>query len=124
MWKKAIIVAVHKKGDKQLKKSYRPVSLLSISGRIFEKIIFNSLFKHLDDHNLLNNKRYIYTAFDTNLSLEVRGVFLNLFKAFDGVWLEVLMYILKRLLICGKFYGLIHSFLSNRYQRVVLNGKS
>ena len=55
------------------------------------------------------------------LSREVRGVFLNLFKAFDGVWHEGLMYKLKRL---GKYSGLIHYFLSNRYQRVVLNGQS
>ena len=34
------------------------------------------------------------------------------------------MYKLKRLGICGKYSGLIHSFLSNRYRRVVLNGQS
>ena len=58
-----------------------------------EKIVFNSLFKHLDDKNLLNSNQSrfrpgdscvhqllaitndIYKAFDTNPSLEVRGVF-------------------------------------------------
>ena len=33
------------------------------------------------------------------------------------------MYKLKRLGICGKYYGLIHSFLNDRHQRVVLNGQ-
>ena len=33
------------------------------------------------------------------------------------------MYKLKRSDICGKYYGLIHSFLNDRYQRVVLNGQ-
>ena len=33
------------------------------------------------------------------------------------------MYKLKRLSICGKYYGLIHSFLNDRHQRVVLNGQ-
>ena len=33
------------------------------------------------------------------------------------------MYKLKRLDICGKYYGLIHSFLNDRHQRVVLNGQ-
>ena len=33
------------------------------------------------------------------------------------------MYKLKRLGLCGKYYGLIHSFLNDRHQRVVLNGQ-
>ena len=45
--KKANIVPVHKKKDKQFIKNYRPVSLLPVFGQIFEKIIFNLLFKYL-----------------------------------------------------------------------------
>ena len=44
-------------------------------------------------------------------------------KAFDKVWHDGLMYKLKRLGICGKYYGLIHLFLNDRHQRVVLNGQ-
>ena len=40
-WKKANIVPVHKKHDKQLIKNYRPVSLLPICSKIFEKVILN-----------------------------------------------------------------------------------
>ena len=64
----------------------------------------------------------VYKAFDLNPSLEVRGLFLDLIKAFDEVWHDGLMYKLKRLGIWGKCHGLIHSFLNDRYQRVVLNG--
>ena len=46
-WKKTNIVPAHKKHDKQLIKIYRPVSLLPICSKIFEKVIFNSLFKYL-----------------------------------------------------------------------------
>ena len=127
-WKKANIAPVHKKSDKQLIKNYRPVSLLPVCGKIFEKIIFNSLFKYLDDNNLLNGNQSgfhpgdscvckllsvttkIYKPFDKNPSLEVRGVFLDLSKAFDKVCHNGLMYKLKRLGISGKYYGLIHSF--------------
>ena len=140
-WKKANIVPVHKKNDKQLIKNYRPVSLLPVCDKIFEKIIFNPLFKYLEEYNLLNDNQSgfrpgdscvhqllsitheIYKAFDANPSLEVRGVFLDLSKAFDKVWPDGLMYKLKRLGICGKYYGLMHSFLNNRHQRVVLNGQ-
>ena len=66
----------------------------------------------------------IYKVFDANLPLDVRGVFLDLSKAFDRVWHDGLMYKLKTLGICGNYYGLIHSFLSDRHQRVVLNVQS
>ena len=41
------------KGDKQRIKNYRPVSLLPIRSKIFEKMIFKSPFKYLDDNKLL-----------------------------------------------------------------------
>ena len=44
-WKKANVIPVHKKGDKQCQKNYRPVSLLPICGQIFERLIFNEIFK-------------------------------------------------------------------------------
>ena len=124
-WKKANIVPIHKKGDKQLIQNYRPVSLLSIYGKIFEKLMFNSLFEYLEN-NLLNPHQSgfrpgdscvnqllsitfdIYKSLDANPSLEVRGIFLDMSKAFDRVWHEGLS---------GKFYGLLNSFLSNRRQK-------
>ena len=43
-WKKANILPVHKKGNKQLIQNYHPVSLLPISSKIFERLIFNLLY--------------------------------------------------------------------------------
>ena len=37
-WEKANIIPVHEKGDKQIIKHHRSVSLLPISGKIFEKL--------------------------------------------------------------------------------------
>ena len=51
-WKNSNITPIHKKGDKQIIKNYRPVSLLHNCSKIFEKI--NSLFKYLEDNKLLN----------------------------------------------------------------------
>ena len=123
-------------------KNSRSVSLLPICSKMFEKVIFNSLFQCLDENDLLTSNQSgfrpgdscahellpimyeIYKAFDANLSLDVRGVFLDLSKAFDRVWDDGLMYELKSLGICGNYYGLLHSFLSVRHQRVVLNDQS
>ena len=75
-------------------------------------------------HQLLSISHEIYKAFDANPSLDVRGVFVDLSKGFDRVWHDGLMYKLKNLGICGSFCRLIHSFLSDRRQRVVLSGQS
>ena len=40
IWKKSNIIPAHKKNDKQLVNNYRPISLLPIFGKIFEKIVF------------------------------------------------------------------------------------
>ena len=66
----------------------------------------------------------IFSAFDANPLLEVRGVFLDLSKAFDRVWGDGLLYKLKSNGIDDNLFKLIKSFLNNRCQRVVLNGQS
>ena len=56
---KANIIPGHKK-DKQRIKNYRPVSLLPICSKIFEKIIFNSLFKYLEDKKILTWNQSVF----------------------------------------------------------------
>ena len=53
-WKKGNIVPVHKKSDKQNIKNYRPVSLLPICGKIFERLIFNEIFNFFTFNNLIS----------------------------------------------------------------------
>ena len=64
----------------------------------------------------------IHKSFDN--SLEVRGIFLDISKAFDRVWHEGLIYKLKCIGIKDNALKIIESFLNNRFQRVVLNGQS
>ena len=62
--------------------------------------------------------------FDCNPPHDVRGIFLDISKAFDRVWHEGLIYKVKRIGVTGLPLELIQSFLSHRFQRVVLNGHS
>ena len=142
VWKKSNIVPVHKKGDKQLIKNYRPVSLLLICGKFLEKRMFNSIFIFIDTRNMLSVRQSgfhpgdscvhqlisivhdIYNAFNTNPSLKVRGVFLDISKAFDRLRHKGSLYKVKCMGIDGNFLKLVESFLSIRYQRVVLNGQA
>ena len=62
--------------------------------------------------------------FNCHPSLEVRGIFLDISKASDRVWHEGLLYKIQSIGISGTPLKLIESFLSGRYQRVLLNGQA
>ena len=66
----------------------------------------------------------IYAPFNSNPPHDVRGVFLDISKAFDRVRHEGLFYKIKHIGVTGLTLELIQSFLSHRFQRVVLNGQS
>ena len=138
IWKRSNIIPVHKKGDKQIVNNYRPVSFLPIFSKILEKLLFNSTMDFLEENNLLSSNQSgfrsngssesqllsvvhdIYSSFDCS-SLEVRGIFLNVSKAFDRIWHEGLVYKIRFTGISGTPLKIIKSFLSGRFQLVLLN---
>ena len=142
IWKKANVIPVHKKNSRQSKENYRPISLLPIFGKIFEKLIFDSMYEHFCNHGLITPNQsgfrpndsainqllaithHIYCAFEENPSKETRAVFLDLSKAFDRVWHEGLIYKLECKGISGNLLTLVRNYLKDRKQRVVLNGRS
>ena len=65
----------------------------------------------------------VFSASDANSSLEVRGVFSEVSKAFDRVLDKGLLHKLKNSGINGNILDLIEAFLHNRRHRVVLNGQ-
>ena len=139
-WKKANVVPVHKKSDKQILNNYQPISLLPIAGKIFERLMYDRMFEFLIVNNLISKNwsgfrpgdscndqllsitHKIYQSFDDNL--EVRAVFLDISKAFDKVWHKGLIFKLKQNGISDKILNIITDFLSFRKQRVVLNGQA
>ena len=76
------------------------------------------------ESQLLSIVHDIYSSFDCYPSLEVRGIFLDISKAFDRVWHEGLIYKIQSTEISGTALKLIKSFLSGRFQRVLLNSKT
>ena len=56
-WKKGIIIPVHKKESKNLVKNYRPISLLPVFGKMFEKIIYNNLYNYFQENQFLTEKQ-------------------------------------------------------------------
>ena len=138
-WKMANVVPVHKKSDEQILKNCRPVSLLPICGKRFERLIHNSLFEYFIQNDVLSPNQSgfkpgdsctnqlisitheIYQSFDDGF--EVRGVFLDISKAFDKVWHNDLIYKLKQNGVASDLLDTLTNFLKERKQRVVLNGQ-
>ena len=56
-WKKANIVLVHKKRNKQILKIYCPVYLLPVCGKNFERLIYNYLFEYFIENDLISRNQ-------------------------------------------------------------------
>ena len=54
LWKLANVISIFQKGDKQLIKNYRLISLLPICVKIFEKTIFNNLYSYFNAKPKIN----------------------------------------------------------------------
>ena len=50
---KANIIPVHKKSSRQCKNNYCPISLLPVFGKLFEKLLFYSMYNHFRSNGLL-----------------------------------------------------------------------
>ena len=50
-WKKANVVPTFKKGDKQCIKNYRPVSVLPVCGKVFERLLYNKMFSFFSEND-------------------------------------------------------------------------
>ena len=75
VWKQANVVPVHKKGGKNLKKNYRPISLLPLFGKMLEKLIFDTLYEHLNMHGLLDPNQSGFRPGDSTINQEIRDAF-------------------------------------------------
>ena len=53
-WKKANVALIHTKNNKQILSKYGTVSLLPVCSKILERLIYNSIYKHINDNNLLS----------------------------------------------------------------------
>ena len=66
----------------------------------------------------------INSTFDCDPTHDVRDIFLDIFKAFDKVWHERLLYELETYCVKGEILNHLCNYLHERYQRVILNGQT
>ena len=139
-WKQAIVTPVFKNGDRQDYRNYRPISLLSCTSKVLERVVYNNLYEHCVKNNLLSHRNSgfkkndgvvnrllhivnkIYRGLDDEK--EIAMAFLDISKAFDRVWHTGLLFKLKSFGVSGNILNWFKSYLGNRSQKVVINGVS
>ena len=136
--KLAKVTPLHKKESKLDFLNYRPISLLSVFSKIYEKLIYIRIYSYLDKNNLIYNKQFGFRInYSTNHAIlcvtehirglldtghYVCGIFVGLEKAFNTVNHKILCEKLNDYGLQGNVNNLIQSYLSNRKQYVSLNG--
>ena len=128
----ANICPIFKKGDRTNCENYRPISLLSILGKIFERAICNILYPEIKD--LISTNQYgfvqrhsteskLYVFYNKISKILDSGgqtdvIYLDFTKAFDSGPHLLLIHKLQTFGLNGTLLNWFHSYLNNRYQRV------
>ena len=132
--KSACITPVLKGGEVSSLTNYRPISILSLLSKIFEKCIHVRLTKFINKNGILNSNQYAYqkgistTDAIINLTEEIyknlnnklycTALFIDLRKAYDTVNHAILFKKLERYGLRGVVLDLFKSYLSSRSQCV------
>ena len=138
IWKIARVAPIYKEGDKSEKTNYRPISVLPVISRLFERLIYNQLYQHLNSNNLLANEQSGFRRLHSTLTSLLKStddwysaldsgqlvglVFIDLKKAFDTVDHNILCQKLEHYGLIGRELSWFKSYLSNRKQYCCING--
>ena len=135
-WKEAKVKPLHKKEDRTLTKNYRPVSLLSVSAMVCERVIAIQIEQFFEDNKLFGSFQYgfrknkstiseLLTLFDNLLAakekgLEIALILYDLSAAFDTVDPEILLSKLRLYGFNDMAMQWIRSYLTGRKQAVMV----
>ena len=133
----AKVIALFKSGNRNTFTNYRPVSILPVLSKIFEKLFYKRLVNYINSNTILNERQYGFreksaTAFalidlmdDLTNAIDNReytvGVFIDLKKAFDTLDHDILLRKLDHYGVRGLPLQWLRSYLQNRSQFVSYN---
>lgn len=138
VWKSANITPVHKGGATNNVEHYRPISLLPTLSKVFERLVHNAIYPSL--HNIIIPEQHgfvkkrstvsnlmLFTNFlfqSMDMRVQVDAVYTDFCKAFDKVDHFLLLQKIAFNGIRGNLLRWFISYVTNRTQKVVINGFS
>jgi hypothetical protein len=138
--KSAKVIPIFKKGSRKDLTNYRPISLLSLFDKLFEKLLCSRLLKFWNKYNTFYRHQYGFRAHHSTIhaiteltdyiynSLDngnyVLGLYIDISKAFDTVNHEILLHKLYHYGIRGAVHTWFRNFLTGRNQYVFVNNVS
>lgn len=131
-FKMAKVVPILKPGkERKSPKSYRPISMLNVLDKIFEKIVLKRINEFTERNNVLNKEQFgfrkehstvhqvkrIVNTITTNKShrKSTGVVFLDIEKAFDSIWHNGIIFKLNKFGFPIYLQKIIKSFLTERF---------
>ena len=133
------MIPIPKKGNLSQVSNFRPISLLPLPGKIFEKVVHEQLLLKIEEDETLSDLQFGFRKGKStiqaihklteqinigfNNSLLTAAVYIDFKKAFDCVQYPTLLQKLGDLELSDLAMNWIKSYLSNRFQRVLANGK-
>ena len=81
-WKKSNVVSILKKESKNFIKNYRPISLLSVFSKVFQKITFNFLLNYFLENKIFTKCQSGFSSEDPCTS-QFLSITHEIFKSFD-----------------------------------------
>ena len=137
-WKEAIVIGIHKPNKPRTSpSSYRPISLLSTMGKIYERILLTRLQAAVAAKDIIPHEQFGFRAKHSSTHQVHRltefllaraklmpsaAIFLDIAKAFDKVWHNGLIHKLLKAGIPDRLVHIIRDYLSNRSFRYRVEG--
>ena len=129
---------IFKDGDKTEKSNYRPILVLPVVSRLFEKLVFNQLYQYLTDNCFINSNQSDFRELHSTVTCLFKNtddwynrmdtgnmtsmVFVDLKKAFDTFDHHILCRKLESDGVLHRELAWFGSYLSNRVQYCRVNG--
>ncbi|MEW8489873.1 MAG: reverse transcriptase family protein, partial [Candidatus Thiodiazotropha endolucinida] len=131
-WKTADVTPIFKKGDRSAPANYRPISLTAVCSKVMEHILHSQRILSDQQHGFRKRRscesQLILTIQDLAQGLEegeqIDAVLLDFSKTFDKVPHQRLLLKLHHFGIRGSLLSWIESFLTDRSQKVLVEGKA